>query len=234
MQTTTRTIKYPLRETEPLIGSKPMPTTTTRLAGISRVHRYETTPGPFCLDDQHTAKTSPCRIRDGLSQTMIVYHSVHFNIFNRYQPVSVDNATRVLVREIVPAPAGALVNAGHNLPAFHTGWGALFLLGQKALRFSKCLLLSTKKARVCDLSPCRESGERLETNVYSHLLDGHGQSSRLPLARYGDVPLTCAAPSYTYRLRSTLKWAVQYYFDRPHFGQAQRSAAPTRLAPLPY
>ena len=219
MQTATRTIEYPLRETEPLIGSKPMPTTTTRLAGISRVHSYETTPGPFCLDDQHTPKPSPRRVRDGLSQTVVMKHTVHFQILNRYQPVLVDYPTGMLMREVIPTPPGALVNAGYNLPTFPTGVRTLLLLAQKTLCLSQCLFLSTKEAWVLNLCPSREGSKRLQPNVYSHLLTRSGQGRRLPLTRERSVPLTRTGMSDTNCFGNTFYGAVQDYFDGTDFGQ---------------
>ncbi len=221
MQSTTRTIEYPFREAEPLIGSQSMPTTTTRLTGISRVHSYETTPGPFCLDVQHTAKTSPCRITDTFSQTMIVEQAVDFQVLNRNQPEAVDYTTGMLVSEVASTPANTLMHSRHDFTTLRSSQRTLLLFGECALRFGKCLFLSTKEAWVGNLLPCGESGERLQSNVYPHLLTRHWQRGRLPLTGEGSVPLTRTTPTYAHRPGGAFEGAVKHYLHRPHFGQVK-------------
>jgi hypothetical protein len=224
MQLTTRTIKYPLREAEPPLGSQSMPTTTTRLTGISRVHSYETTPGPFCLDDQHTVKTSPRRVRDGLSQTMIVEHPVDFQILNRNQPEAVDYTTGMLVSEVASTPCRSLMHSRHDFTTLRSSGRTLLLFGECALRFGKCLFLRAEEAWVGNLLPCGESGERLQSNVYPHLLIGHGKLGGFPLTGEGGVPLIRTTPTYAYRLGGAFEGAVKHYLHRPHFGQVKRIA----------
>src|SRR5438132_7399159 len=49
MHITTRTIEYPLTETQTAIRSQPVPTPTTRLAGVGGVHSYETPSSPCSI-----------------------------------------------------------------------------------------------------------------------------------------------------------------------------------------
>jgi hypothetical protein len=214
MQLTTRTIEYSIGQTQPLVGSNPVPTTTTRLAGISRVHSYILASGPFlslCLDANHAAEPTPCRVRYGLGQTVIVYHPVHFQIFYRNKPELVDNASTMLVRKIVPAPRSSFMHSSHNLTPLSPFGSAFPLLGKKALHSSQSLLLHTEEARVLNLLPIRERGERIQSNINPDLFIGYGQRSGFPLAGDCGVPLSCATPFDAHSLGGTGKGAMQHY-----------------------
>jgi hypothetical protein len=120
---------------------------------------------------------------------VIVYHPVHFQIFNRNHTISVDNAPAVLVREIVPAPPNSLMHTSHNFTPLSAFGRTLRLLGEKALRFSQSLFLHPEEAGVLNLLSGRESSERLETNINTDLFIGHGQRRGFPVARDCGVPL---------------------------------------------
>ncbi len=221
MHTATRTIEYPGAETQTLLGTEAMPTGATRLARVGRVHGDVLATGPFCLVRNHTPKTSPRCITDAFSQTMIVKHTVHFQILNCNQSEAVDYPAGMLVREIVSTPLGALMHTGHYFASLRTGERTPLLPRQKTIGPGKSLFLRAKEARISNLITSGESGKRGETNVYTDLLTGHGQSVGFPLAREGDVPLARTAPANTYSLGRTLYGTMEYHPDRADFGQMQ-------------
>ncbi len=221
MQTTTRTIEYPVRETQPLPRTKAMPTSMTRLAGISGVDSNDLAGGPFCLHLKQLPEPRPCRVRDGLTKTLIMQHPVDFQILKCNKPEAVDYPTGMLVREIVPTPTHALMHTGHYFPALSTGGRTLLLFREKALDFCQGLFLSAKEAWVLNLLTRRESSKRFEANVYTDLLRGHRQSSRLPLTGEGSIPLTRRGTPDTYSLGGTFQWAMKHYLYRPNFGQVK-------------
>ena len=133
MHTTIWTIEYPIRQTQSLIGSQPVPTTTT---GLGRVRGFDpdklTGSGPSCLHTHQPQKPTPRSIRDALGQTMIVHHPVDLQIFDRYQSEAIYNTTGVLVREIVPSPRRTLVHPSYNLAPPGSMWRILLLFAEFA------------------------------------------------------------------------------------------------------
>ncbi|MDQ6695636.1 MAG: hypothetical protein M3014_14705, partial [Chloroflexota bacterium] len=114
MSRATRTVEYSIGETKPVVGSQAVPTSTTRLAGVSRVHSNKLPSGPFCLHREQLPKPCPRRVRDGLSQTMIMEHTIDFQVFNRNKAEAVDYPAGMLVREVLHAPSSALMHTGYN------------------------------------------------------------------------------------------------------------------------
>jgi hypothetical protein len=224
LQLTARTLEYPIGETHPLVGSQSMPTTTTRLTGVGGVYSNILSSGPFCLHRQQLPKSPPRRVRDGLSQTVIVHHPVDFQILYRYQPEAVHYPARMLVREVAPAPACSLMYTRHHLAPFGSLGRALLLPGELTARLSQRLFFRMEEARVVNLITRGESGERLQSNVYPYLLTRHWQRGRLPLTGEGSVPLTRVTPTYAYRLGSAFEGAVKHYLHRPNFGEVERIA----------
>jgi hypothetical protein len=198
-----------------------MPTTTTRLTRPGRVDGYEGSTGAFCLVREHRPKSRPGCVTDRLSQTMIMHHSVDFQILYRYQPEAVDYPTAVLVREIVSTTTSSLVHSCNYFPTLHPLRRAFFLLREKTLGLSQRAFLRPKEARVLNLLSSGESGERLQSNVNAYLLAGRWQRRRLPLARKGGVPLARRGASDTQSLGHTLKRAVEHHLDGSDFGQVK-------------
>src|SRR5687767_10073868 len=115
MQTTIWTIEYPIRETQSLVSSQSVPTTTARLTGVGGVDPDEAAgSGPCCLHTHECQKPRPRCIRDALGQTMIVHHPVDLQILYRYQSEAVHYMAGVLVCEIVPSPHSTLVHPSYN------------------------------------------------------------------------------------------------------------------------
>ena len=146
MQLTTRTVEYSLRQTKPLVGSQPVPTTTTRLAGVRRVHTDDgSSPGPFYLELEHPCESCPRRVRNRLGQTVVMEHPADLHIFHRYQPVLIDDTSAVLVSKVIPPPPGSLIHTSHHLTSRPSLWSTLLLPGKEALHLSQSFLLNIKR-----------------------------------------------------------------------------------------
>ena len=109
MQMTTLTIQYPIGKCELFAGSMTAPATS--LASVGWIY-FNQLSASFCRFARQLVKeVTPGRVCYRLSQTVIVNHSVDVQILNRYQTVSVNNLTAVLVGEVVTSPANPFVNA---------------------------------------------------------------------------------------------------------------------------
>jgi hypothetical protein len=92
----------------------PPPTTATVLAGIGRRHGGDSLPGAFCLESEDGKERTPPRIRDTLSQGVILDHVGRLHVLVIDHIELLHQLEGFLVVEVLPLPRDMLMRFGQQ------------------------------------------------------------------------------------------------------------------------
>ena len=208
-----------------------MSTLRAVLTGVGGVHRDIPATGPCCLVRKQVCELTPRRVLNALGETMVMRHPVDRQILHRDYIEDVDNPAAVLVGEIAPSPPRAFMHARHHLTPFRALRRTLFFLAEATLHLRQRLFFSAEEARVSDLLPSAEGGERFQADINPNLLPGFWQGRRFrTLTGEADIPLVGAAAADGGRLGRTFQGAMQDDFHQPYAMQPEMTAISIQLA----
>ena len=122
-----------------------------------------------------------------------MHHPVHVQVFHTDDAVGIDNATTLLMGEVVTPEGNTLMYPRDALAMLATFGSAFGELGMLALDIGKGLFFLAKEAWVLDFLPIREGGKRLESDINTDLGRKLRKSFWFTLHREGSVPFTRAA-----------------------------------------
>ncbi len=151
---------------------------------------------------------------------MVMDHPVHMQVFHRNEAKGVDDATALLMGEVLTLPPGTLMDPGHHLALVLSLLRALLCFSELALRSGQRFLTAAKEARVVNFLPIRKRRKRLESYVYSYLRGSVRKFLRFTLDREGHVPFPCGRTMHRAGLDLALDRAVIDHFDAANLGEA--------------
>lgn len=208
-----------------------VPTPTTILARVGGIDCHILTTSVCCFVRQAIGKSRPCRVLNGLSQTVVMYHSINGKILNRDYLKSVDYLPAFLVDKVMALIRYSLVNVRDALAVFGTLWRTFFVLCHATLFFGERLLFQTEEARVFNLLAIGKSGERCKPNVDANPFITFRKWFRFYFTSNCHEPLACGCPPHSAGFRHSLKWSVLLNFNTSDFRKGKtltRQFAPTR------
>src|SRR4051812_44330780 len=96
----------------------------THLTGVVGVDLYDHTPGAFCLVRGELYELTPCGIRDGFSEMVILEHPVNVQAFKGDEGKPISQLAALLVGKISAFVGDAFVYVGDYLAEFAPLWTA--------------------------------------------------------------------------------------------------------------
>lgn len=198
-------------------GSKGV-TARADLGSPMGVDHHELPSGIFRLLRKHHDELSPTSIGDRLSQTVVAQHPSGVEGFYRDDSKPVNNTSRFLVDEVMPAIGDTLMDTGHDLSNLSSLRRSLLQLRQLSLSLGQSLLISSEKTGVGYLLTGREGGEGSQPNIDTHGRIAFRQWLRLILCGEAGIPLIIL-PSDGAGANFPERLTVQSNFNITHFSQ---------------
>src|SRR5438874_11385929 len=171
----------------------PMMAPAALLGCVGGVHSY-IRPASFCrFAGQFGEKLRPRGVMNAFSQTMLMRHAVDRQVLDADDAEAINNATAMLMAEVIAPPSDTLMHAGNGFAVLTAQRAAFGILGKLALRFRQGLLFCVENARVGDLAAIREGSERLQPDINPDLFCSLRQPFRLYLTRKRRTPFAGTA-----------------------------------------
>lgn len=188
---------------------------------MARVNQYDFTTGTFCLVREVLHQLVPGRIRDALSQAVILEHVLTVQLFESKYAVLVYQLAREFVRKVLTPVDDTLVNVLNSLTSFGSLRCAFLSLREFALRLRQFFLFLPEEAGVGYLLAVRKCYKTFQTNVNSYRFFGLRQRFRFNFTRQVGVPVANRIPANVERLDVPANRTVQNYLDHANLGQVQ-------------
>jgi hypothetical protein len=121
---------------------------TTHLAGVAWIDLHRSPTSVFSFVRGQGCKLTPCRVCDGLSETMIFEHPSEVQLFKDDDTKSIDQLSTLLMGKFSAFVSDSLIQMGYYFAAFATFWTAFLFCTQFALYFGESLLLFSKELMI--------------------------------------------------------------------------------------
>jgi len=197
-----------------------MPTPRAILSSIAGIDSDVFSTGARSLIEKKRCKLSPSHIRDALSEAMIVPHLIDIQILNGNDTEAIDDAPAILMGKVCPSVRYAFVDMSNHLSSFSSGWSSLRFLRQFALRFSQCLLISSKEARIRKSLTSGKGSEVNQTNINSYSLTRLWEKLVFHFTSKAHKPLSCACVPNTAGFDFAFNRAMNDSFHCANFRQS--------------
>src|SRR5437764_2354429 len=161
----------------------PMSTLAACLTRIGRVDFDKLPASFFRFARQFPEEFRPRGIFNAFSETMIVNHPVHMQVFHADHTKSIDNLAAFLVGEVITSELDTFMHTCYNLTVLASLRCAFNQFGVFALDFGQGFLFLTEKARIVDFFFVAQSSKRLQADINTHLSGSRFKSKRFTLTR---------------------------------------------------
>jgi len=188
----------------------PMMTPAAILGGIGRIHSNIPPASFFRFAGQFAEKFRPTRIMNAFRKTMIMHQAVNVQVFHTDDPRGIDDLATFLMGEVVTSEGYSFMHTGYSLTMLAPLGCPLGKFALLALYFGKGLFFLAKEARVSNLICSRESGKRLESDIYPYLSREFRQLLRFTFNGERGIPLASTALTYREGLDLALDRAMQH------------------------
>jgi len=193
----------------------------TSLAGVAWIDLHDTTPGAFSLVRGELDKLVPCRVCDGLGETMILEHPAYVEIFKYDECKSIDQLAALLMGKVAALIRDAFVYVRDCLTPFAALWTAFLGGAQFLLSLCQPLFFGAKESRICNGFPVRQHGKFFQAHVYARRLGDDRQRLMLDFCREASEPFARSRAGNGERLYLALNRAMQLDFDLADFRQLE-------------
>jgi hypothetical protein len=221
VQMTLRAIESSVGEGKFFLANPSITTLTTRLRGVGRINGYEYAASFFRFATYHLEKVRPGGIGNTFGKLRVCYHAVDPQILYKNCAELVDNFAAVLMGKVVTFPACAFMRAGNRFTPQTAFFRAFNFFSQPALDFSQVLFFFTKKARIANFLPVRESGKGFKSNIKANFVIQFWQTVRLNFNRKTNIPFARTTTGEGSSFGHTLEGPMQLDFDIPYIRNNQ-------------
>ncbi len=165
-------------------------------------------------------KGRPGRISNTFGELRVPDHVAHHQSLDGDEPEPLDQQGNLLLNEILPAVADALMDARYHLAPLLLCWRFAPGLGQLALRFGKGFFFLAEEAGIVDVLVCGEIGKGLEPHINADLFRRGEQALGLHFAAADrDVPLARGRAFDNGSLGRALDRAMHDHLHLPKLGK---------------
>lgn len=160
------------------------------LRSIAGIHCHKFSTSTFSLVGKTSNELAPASIGNGLSQAVIMQHTVGIDVFHTDHPKLAHNLMRKLVGKVRPSVSDAFMDMGYNLLGFSSFRCSLVQLRQLPLSLSQSLLASPEEARIGNSFASRERSKGFQTNINPNGFFGLWQRAIRYFSGQTDKPFT--------------------------------------------
>ena len=198
MSMANRTIPFTDRQILSLFVDVPTGIASLRGREVS-VYLYYSLTVPFCLIGKHGNEAAPTCIGDGLSEVMVLLHTLNVQVLNANGVVSLDKRMRTLLQVVGTAVRNLFVKYG-NFESLVFKPSAVFLLsGKVLLRPCEFSLVFSCVSVILECLSFRSDKQVLQSHVYADSFTRlFKRSSVFFFCKYGNKILSawCLGNSY--------------------------------------
>ena len=158
------------------------------LAGVSGVNELHDRPGTGCLERKDADKTGPASVGDATTQSAVLEHVVHAQVFRRNETVAGNELMSHFVMRVTPSVRHFSVQPRHTNLHFLTSRTATATTGQGTLLPTQFLETPLQNLGVTEFLASTRHHERIQTKVDPDLGVSRLKSDNRSFDRKADEP----------------------------------------------